>query len=86
MQDIEKCLKIRAKDIVTYYEDHETLTEKLRKQMCDIIVDAFLIEKHGAYPSSAEKHAIATAAANYFKCYKIRKEDTEYKGGVSVFF
>lgn len=61
------------------------MTEKLRKQMCDIIVDEFLIKKHGVYPPTAEKHALATASANYFKCYKICKEDTVYKGGVSIF-
>lgn len=68
-----------------YFEKNEKLTEKFRKQVCDVIVDEFLIKKHGNYPPTAEKHAIATASANYLKCYKIREEDTLYRGGVSVF-
>lgn len=53
--------------------------------MCDIIVDEFLVKRYGVYPSSADKHTVATAAANYFECYKIREEDSLYRGGVSAF-
>lgn len=68
-----------------HYEEHQDLTEKLRKKMCDIIVDEFLMKRSGVYPSSADKHIVATATANYFKCYKICDENSSCKGGVSSF-
>lgn len=56
-------------DILHEYRTNQSLNEKMRKRLVNIIVD-LIIHRFGYYPSASEKTMVAKATVDLFPCYK----------------
>lgn len=71
LQEIELYLTDNGgKDILRLYKTQNTLTDKLRRKLVNIVID-LVIDRFGLYPTSPQKIMVAKAAVTLFPIYKV---------------
>lgn len=62
-------------EVLKEYEEHKTLSEQKRHKLVNLLAD-MLVAKHGLYPKSCDKTALAKTAISLFPNFKV--SDTKH--------